>query len=97
LFIGQIAFMLEHTMRTDWLPGRHLTGFDGVANFIRVASSLFIREQRKRSNVSGTMAVLAVLLKNPDDFFIESHRRLRISRNREQENERGGNRILKRI
>jgi hypothetical protein len=58
-------------MSVHWLPRRHLVRFHSGLHLERVHSRVGICQQRERRDVAGTMARLAVLLKNPDDLIVE--------------------------
>src|SRR5215831_17545916 len=49
---------------------------DGFLNFECVAARFVVREEREWRDVARPMTTLAVLLENPDDFFVECDGRL---------------------
>src|SRR5215831_15053314 len=71
-------------------PGRHLFGDHGGLNSLRPRAGRFISQQRKRRDLAGTMAFLAVLLENWKNVLLESGRRER-SRSRKYKRHAGTN------
>src|SRR5437773_10166454 len=60
-------------MGADWLPRRHFLQKYSVPDRSCPRTRVGIRQERKRRDIPRPMTCLAMLLKDPNDLFVECH------------------------